>query len=148
MLAKIQNDLINALKQKDKVKVSTLRLLISAIQNFAIEKESTEYQPTEEEVVEIIRREAKKRKESIEQFKSGGRNELVEKETKEQKILEEYLPALMGEEEIEKIVEKKIHEIGVSGIAETGKIMGLLSGELKGKADMGLVSKKVREKLS
>lgn len=148
MLTRIKDDLINALKQKDKVKVSTLRLLIGAIQNFAIEKENTEYRPTKEEIIEIVRKESKKRKESIEQFKAGGRNELVEKETKEQKILEEYLPAQMAEDEIEKIVEKKIHELGVSGNTETGNVMGALSGELKGKADMGLVAKKVREKLS
>ena len=148
MLEQIQNDLRESLKNKDEIKVSTLRLLIGAIKNFAIEKESTSYIPTDEEILEVIRKEAKKRKESIEQFEAGGRNELVEKETKELQILESYLPAQMSEGEVEKIVEQKIQELGATSAAEIGKVMGTLSQELKGKADMGFVSSIVRKKLT
>ena len=148
MLEQIQNDLRESLKNKDEIKVSTLRLLIGAIKNFAIEKESTSYIPTDEEIVEVIRKEAKKRKESIEQFEAGGRNELVEKETKELQILESYLPAQMSEKEVEKIIEQKIQELGATSAAEIGKVMGTLSQELKGKADMGFVSSIVRKKLT
>jgi len=148
MLEQIQNDLRESLKNKDEIKVSTLRLLIGAIKNFAIEKESTSYIPTDEEILEVIRKEAKKRKESIEQFEAGGRNELVEKETKELQILESYLPAQMSEKEVEKIIEQKIQELGATSAAEIGKVMGTLSQELKGKADMGFVSSIVRKKLT
>jgi len=148
MLEQIQNDLRESLKNKDEIKVSTLRLLIGAIKNFAIEKESTSYIPTDEEILEVIRKEAKKRKESIEQFEAGGRNELVEKETKELQILQSYLPAQMSEKEVEKIIEQKIQELGATSAAEIGKVMGTLSQELKGKADMGFVSSIVRKKLT
>ena len=148
MLEQIQNDLRESLKNKDEIKVSTLRLLIGAIKNFAIEKESTSYVPTDEEIVGVVRKEAKKRKESIEQFEAGGRNELVEKETKELQILESYLPAQMSEKEVEKIIEQKIQELGATSAAEIGKVMGTLSQELKGKADMGFVSSIVRKKLT
>ena len=148
MLEQIQNDLRESLKNKDEIKVSTLRLLIGAIKNFAIEKESTSYIPADEEILEVIRKEAKKRKESIEQFEAGGRNELVEKETKELQILESYLPAQMSEKEVEKIIEQKIQELGATSAAEIGKVMGTLSQELKGKADMGFVSSIVRKKLT
>ena len=148
MLEQIQNDLRESLRNKDEIKVSTLRLLIGAIKNFAIEKESTSYIPTDEEILEVIRKEAKKRKESIEQFEAGGRNELVEKETKELQILESYLPAQMSEKEVEKIIEQKIQELGATSAAEIGKVMGTLSQELKGKADMGFVSSIVRKKLT
>ena len=148
MLEQIQNDLRESLKNKDEIKVSTLRLLIGAIKNFAIEKESTSYIPTDEEILEVIRKEAKKRKESIEQFEAGGRNELVEKETKELQILESYLPAQMSEKEVEKIIEQKIQELGATSAAEIGKVMGTLSQELKGKADMGFVSSIVRKQLT
>jgi len=148
MLEQIQNDLRESLKNKDEIKVSTLRLLIGAIKNFAIEKESTSYIPADEEILEVIRKEAKKRKESIEQFEAGGRNELVEKETKELQILQSYLPAQMSEKEVEKIIEQKIQELGATSAAEIGKVMGTLSQELKGKADMGFVSSIVRKKLT
>src|SRR3990167_6851019 len=148
MLEQIQNDLRESLRNKDEIKVSTLRLLIGAIKNFAIEKESTSYVPTDEEIVGVVRKEAKKRKESIEQFRAGGRNELVEKETSELRILESYLPEQMSEEEVEKKVEQKIQELGVTSAAEIGKVMGVLSQELKGKADMGFVSSIVRKKLT
>ena len=148
MLEQIQNDLRESLRNKDEIKVSTLRLLIGAIKNFAIEKESTSYIPADEEILEVIRKEAKKRKESIEQFEAGGRNELVEKETKELQILQSYLPAQMSEKEVEKIIEQKIQELGATSAAEIGKVMGTLSQELKGKADMGFVSSIVRKKLT
>jgi uncharacterized protein YqeY len=145
---KIQNDVKEAMRAKEELKVSTLRLLIGAIQNYEIAKEGTSYEADDEEIKEVIGKEVKKRKESIEQFKAGGRNELVEKETKEMGILQEYLPEQMGEDEIKKIVDEKIKEVGASSITDIGKVMGALSGELKGKADMGIVSKLVKESLS
>ena len=82
MIEKIQEDLIEAQKAKDELKVSTLRLLLGAIKNYAIAKESTSYNPSEEEIVGVVQKEIKQRKESIESYKAGGRQELADKESK------------------------------------------------------------------
>lgn len=145
---KLQTDVIKALKQKDELKVSTLRLLLGAVKNYEIDKQGTSYEANDEEVLEVLSREVKRHKESIKQFKAGGRDDLVQKETKELEVLQNYLPEQMSEEEISKIVENKITELKVSTITDMGKLMGALSPELKGKADMSTVSKVVREKLS
>ena len=144
---KIQNDMKEAMRAKDELKVSTLRLLVGAIQNFAIEKESTSYEPSDEDVIGVIQKQVKQRKDSIESYKSGGRVELAQKETKELKILQSYLPAMMGDEEVEKLVESAIKETGASSPSEIGQVMGKLIA-LKGKADMGKVSSIVKQKLS
>jgi uncharacterized protein YqeY len=143
----IKQDLIKALKDKEELKLSTLRLLTAAIKNFEIEKGGAGYSASDEEVLSVVQKQVKQRQDSIEQFKAGNRPELVEKEQKELTILQSYLPEQMGEEEIKSIVEKAISDIGASGAADIGKVMGMLSGQLKGKADMSLVSKLVREKL-
>ncbi|OGY25409.1 MAG: hypothetical protein A2Z24_02870 [Candidatus Woykebacteria bacterium RBG_16_44_10] len=145
---KIQKDLIGAQRSRDELKVSTLRLLIGAIKNFAIAKESASYAPSDEEILGVVQKEIKQRKESIEQFKVGGRQDLVDKETKEMEILQQYLPEQMSEEKIREFVDQKISELGATTIADTGEVMGALSQELKGKADLSSVSQIVREKLS
>jgi uncharacterized protein YqeY len=145
---KIQKDLIEAQKAKNELRVSTLRLLISAIKNFEIAKSGTSYQASDEEIVVVIGKEIKQRKESIEQFKAGGRADLVEKETKELEILQDYLPEQMSEEEVRGLVDTKIKELGAASFSDMGKVMGALSAELKGKADLGLVSQIVKERLT
>ncbi|OGY23169.1 MAG: hypothetical protein A2172_02205 [Candidatus Woykebacteria bacterium RBG_13_40_15] len=148
MLEKIQKNLIEAQKAKDELKVSTLRLLLGAIKNFAIAKESASYNPSDEEILGVIQKEIKQRKESIESYKAGGRQELADKESKELEILQGYLPEQMGEEEIRKLVDSAVAETSASSMQDMGKVMGVLSPKLKGKADMGLVSGVVKEKLS
>jgi len=148
MLEKIQADLNQALKDRDEIKVSTLRLLIGAVRNYAIAKESTSYTPSDEEIISVIQSQAKQRRDSIEQFKAGGRTELVEKETKELAILQSYLPEQLSGDEVKVLVEQKLKELGTTSVADMGKVMGVLSSELKGKADMGLVSAIVRKKLA
>jgi uncharacterized protein YqeY len=141
----IQADLKESLKAKDEIRVSTIRFLMSAIHNAKIEKGE---ELSDEDVVGIIQKQIKQRKESIEGFKQGRRDELVEKETKEMQILQEYLPDQLSESDIEQLVDKSIKDTSSSSINDIGKVMGRLSGELKGKADMGLVSTIVRKKLS
>jgi len=142
---KIQSDLIEAQKAKDELRVSTLRLLLSAIKNFAIAKESTSYNPTDEEVAGIIQKEIKQRKESIEQFRAGSRDDLVEKETKELKILQNYLPEQLSEDEVRVIVNESIKEVGASSSADLGKVMSVVMPKVKGKADGSLVSHLVNQ---
>lgn len=145
---KIQEDLVGSQKEKEELKVSTLRLLIGAIKNFEIAKQGTSYQASDEEILGVIQKEIKQRKESIEQFKVGGRQDLADKETKEMEILQQYLPEQIGDQEIEKIVVETIQKVGATAAADIGKVMGALSQELKGKADLSMVSQIVREKLS
>jgi uncharacterized protein YqeY len=144
---KLQQELIGAMKAQDEVKKSTIRMLISAINYYEIEKGGAGYEATSEDVLTVIGKEAKKRKDSITEYEKAGRQDLVDKETEELKILETYLPEQMGEEEIKTVIDQTITETGVSGIQDMGKLMGALTGKLKGKADMGLVSFIVRQKL-
>ena len=143
----IQDDLKEALKTKDEIKISTLRMLIAAIKNFEISKGKAGYKASDEEIVSVIQKEVKQRKESVEQYKAGNRQDLVDKESKELEILAKYLPAQMSEENVEKIVREKIQEVGAVSSADVGKVMGVLSQELKGKADLGLVSAIVKRSL-
>lgn len=157
---KIQADIKKAMQSKDQLKVSVLRMLMAAVFNKEKEKRNrlskTEEelekldelsQLTEEEILEVISSEAKKRKDSIEQYQKGGRDDLAEQEKKELKILTEYLPEQMGEEEIRKLVKEKILELGASGPQETGKVMGAIMPQLKGKTDGTIVNKIVQEEL-
>ncbi len=143
---KLHTDLVEAQKAKEELKVSTLRMLTAAIKNFEIEKGGAGFSASEEDVLGVIQKQVKQRKDSIESYKSGGRQELADKETKELEILQNYLPEMMGEDEVEKLVETAIKETGASSPADIGKVMGKLS-ELRGKADMSLVSSIVKEKL-
>ncbi len=157
---KINQDIKEAMQSKDQIKVSVLRMLNAAVFNKEKEKraklakENKETDKldelsklTDEEIQEVISSEVKKRKESIDQYGKGGRQDLADKEKKELGILMAYLPEQMSGDEIRKIVKEKIKEIGVSGPQETGKLMGAIMPQLKGKADGNLVSKIVQEEL-
>ncbi len=144
---KLQGDLVEAQKAKDGLKVSTLRMLAAAVKNFEIEKGGAGFSASEEDLISVIQKQVKQREDSIESYKSGGRAELAEKETKELEILQNYLPEMISEEEIEKLVASAIKETGASSLADIGKVMGKLSN-LRGKADMGVVSTLVKKKLS
>jgi len=156
---KIQIDIKKAMQEKDQLKVSVLRMLMAAIFNKEKEKRAklskTEElekldelsQLTDEETTEVISSENKKRKDSIEQYEKGNRQDLADKEKKESEILTTYLPEQMPEEEVRKIVRGKIKELGASSPQDTGKVMGALMSELKGKAEGGLINKIVQEEL-
>lgn len=156
---KIQTDLKKSLQDKDVLRCSVLRLLNAAILNKEKEKRAklskteeieklTELsQLTDEEVIEVISSEVKQRKDSIEQYEKGHRQDLAEPEKKELEILMEYLPEQMSEEEIKKLVKETIAKLGASSPRDTGKVMGALMPQLKGKAEGGLVSKIVQEEL-
>ncbi len=146
--AKLQQELIAAMKAQDETKKSTVRMLISSINYYQIEKGGAGYEATPEDVLAVIEKEAKKRRDSISEYQKAGRQDLADKETEELKILEAYLPEKMSEAEVTKIVEETISETGASSMADMGKLMGALNGKLKGKADMGMVSNLVRSKLS
>lgn len=140
---------------KDELRLSTIRMLKSAIQYHEIAKSlpagrqgGAGYEATDEDIIEVIGREVKKRNEAIELYKKGGREELAQKEGEELEILKTYLPEQMSEGEVRKLVEEAIARTGASGMQDMGKVMGTLMPKVKGKADAALVSNLVRESLS
>lgn len=145
---KFQEELKKSMLAKDVLKTSVLRMLISAIGYYEISKDGAGYEATDEEVLSVIQKEVKQRIDSIEQFGKGGRQDLVDKETKELEILQIYLPDQMSEEEIKSLVKGAIEQTGATNIKDIGKVMGFLMPKIKGKADGGLVSKFVKEELS
>jgi len=102
---------------------------------------------SEEQVVEVLVKAAKQRRESIDQFEKGGREDLAQAERAELEIIESYLPAQMGEEEIRAAVRQGIEETGAAGMQDMGRLMGLMMGRLKGKADGSAVNRIVKEEL-
>jgi hypothetical protein len=143
----IKKDLITSLKAKEEGKVSVLRMLQSVIKNKEIELKKRDGL-SDEEIGQLVISEVKKRNDSIESYKSGNRNDLVEKEEKEIEILKSYMPEQMSEEEVGKIVEKAINDVGAASAADFGKVMGKVMAEVKGKTDGNMVSKIVKDKLS
>ena len=137
----IDGDIKGAMKSGAKDKVSALRMLSAALKNKQIEKRAP---LTDGEVVDTVRSLIKQRKDSIEQFAKGGRQDLVDKETAEVAILEVYLPQQMGREEIEKLVRQVIGQTGAQGAKDMGKVMKALVPLLAGRADNKLVSELVK----
>lgn len=144
----VQEELKKAMLARDGVKTSTMRLLLSAINYYEIQKGGAGYSATEEDVTQVMQKEVKQRKDSIEQFTAGNRQDLVDKETSELKILEAFLPQQMNEEEIRTLVRQAITETKASSLQDMGKIMGNLMPKVKGRADGSLVNKIVKEELS
>lgn len=142
----IQKDMIEAMKTKDDLKVGVLRMVKAAILKF--ETAGDRKQATDEDILNLIGKEAKQRQESAESFRTGGRPELAEKEDKEIAILKTYLPTQLSEEELKKIIQETISEVGATSKADMGKVMGALMPKIRGKADGGQVNKMVGELLS
>jgi len=143
----LQDELKQAMLAKDTTTTSALRMLISAIGYYEIQKGGAGYVATDEDVLLVIQKEAKQHRDSIQQFQEANRTELVDKEKTELEILQKYLPAQMEEEEIRKLVIEAISQTGATTKSDMGKVMGALMPATKGKADGGLVSKIVQENL-
>lgn len=141
----IDSDIKDAMKAGAKDKVSTLRMLSAAIKNKMIDKRPAEL--TEGDVLDTVRSLIKQRRDSIEQFAKGGRQDLVDKETAEVAVLEVYLPRQMPREEVEKAVRDVIAQTGAQGAKDMGKVMKALIPVLAGRADNKLVSELVKSAL-
>lgn len=148
LLEKINNDIKQAMRDKDSEILSVLRMLVSAMNNEAIVLKKKDEGLNKEEELKILKREAKKRKDSIEQYKAGGREELAEKEKKELEILQKYLPEEMNEDEVRKIVEEVVAGMDEVLPSQFGQVMGQVMAKTKGQADGGVVSKVVKEVIS
>ena len=140
----LQQDLNASLKKGDHDSINALRFLISRIQYARIEKQD---ELTDQEVLAVISKQAKSRRESIEAFRSGGRDDLVEKETRDLEVIERYLPELLGEDAVRDVIRRVIEKQEYSGIADMGKLMKDVMAELKGQADGKLVNQLASEEL-
>lgn len=144
MEERIKDNLKNAQLSRDEVSVSTLRLLLSEITNTRIQKGED---LKDEDIISVVQREIKKRKESAEAFRNGGRVESAQKEEAEMKILQDYLPAQLSTEELTKIVEDTINELGANSPADMGKVIGAVMGKVGQSAEGSSVSAIVKEHL-
>lgn len=147
---KILQDIKEAMKAKDELKLSVLRMLSSAIKNKELEKRAKtgkEEALNDEEVMTTIRSEAKKRKDAVESFEKGGRKDLADKEAAEMKILEVYLPAEMPDEELEKIAKEVVAGLGEVTQKDFGRAMGEVMKKVKGQASGDRVSAMVKRLL-
>lgn len=145
MRDRILEDLKSAMKAQDKDVLSVIRMVKGAMQMEELNKKGP---LTDEEMVTIISKQIKTRKESIVEFEKGNRTDLIEQTKKEIEILSKYMPEQMSEEEILKVIDEVFNIVNPTGIADLGKVMGQISPLVKGKADLGLVNKLIREKLT
>jgi hypothetical protein len=142
---RIREDQKAAMKAGDKVRLATLRLMANDLKNRQIELG----RPLEEaDVVEVLSRARKQRRESEEQYRSGGRQDLADREVAEAGIIQEYLPAPVDPARLDEMIEAAIAESGAAGPADMGKVMGRLMPQVKGRVDGAELSRKVRERLS
>jgi uncharacterized protein YqeY len=142
---RINDEVKTAMRSKDKQRLGTLRLLTAAIKQVEVDQR---IEPDDDQIVAIIEKMLKQRKDSIEQFEKAGRNELAEIEINEVAILKEFMPEQMSDADIDALIDDAISSTGASAMKDMGKVMGILKPKLAGKADMGAVSGKIKAKLS
>lgn len=146
---RLNEDLKQAMRAKDKVRLRTLRSLRAALRDKEIEiGADVEEGLEEDEELRVLQKQAKQRREAIEQYESAGRDDLLEKEEEELEIIEEYLPRQLTDDEIEDVVEEAIASTGSSSMADMGQVMGAVMGELRGRVDGNRVRGIVTRKLS
>lgn len=145
MKNRIIEDIKLAMKSQDKERLSVVRMLKSDIQMAELNKKGD---LTDDEVIALVSKQIKMRNDSIKEFEKGNRTDLIEAANSEINILKEYLPEQLSEEEVIKIIDDVFNKVNPTSSSDMGKIMGLLNPLVKGKADMGFVSKIVKEKLS
>ena len=143
----ITEDMKTAMREKNALALGTIRMLKSAIKNAAIEKGGASAELTDPEVIVVIRREVKKRQDSIEQYTTAGRMELVDQETAEMAILNGYLPEPLDESALAAIIDAAIAEVGATSRKEMGAVMKLVQERTEGRADGKTLSQAVMAKL-
>ena len=146
MLEQINKDIVEAMKSKDALKLATLRMLKGAIDLERINKKLDKV--LDEDIISIIGKQIKTRKESIVEFEKGNRQDLISKTNDEINILNVYMPIMMTAEEIESVVMDAIDEVNAKSVKDMGAVMRIVSPRLKGKADMSLVSTVIKNKLN
>jgi uncharacterized protein YqeY len=145
---RVDSDLKEAMRAKDTTKLGVLRMLKSALKYAAIAKSGAEAELTDAEAVQVIRRQAKQRQDSIESFEKGGRAELADKEKQELAVLNDYLPQAMSADELAKLVRETIAEVGATSKAQMGAVMKTLQAKAGGRADGKTLSVEVARQLT
>lgn len=142
---KLMEDMKKAMKEKDKERLSVIRMTRSEIKNKEIEIGS---ELDDQDVIAVIAKQVKQIKDSLGDFEKSGKKDVLKKLNQEIDILQEYLPEQMSEAEVDELVDQVIKETGAENMSDMGRVMGIIMPKIKGKADGSLVSKKVREKLN
>jgi len=149
IMERLREDMKMAMKAKDQPRLEAIRFLSAALKSKEIEMrtEAPNAKLSDEDAIKVLMKSAKQRKDSIESYKSGGRQDLVDKEAKELSIIEGYLPAMMSEAEVADLVNAVVSELGATSLKDMGKVMGAMQARTKGLADNKLVSSLVQAKL-
>ena len=144
----ISKDMVEVMKAHDKDSLSTLRLLKSAVDKYLIDNKMERHEATDEVVIEVISKQIKTHKESIEQFKRGNRQDLIDGLNKEIELLSKYLPEQLSTEELNKIIDEVFDKVKPTSMKDMGAIMKEIKPLVTGKADMGEVNRIIKEKLN
>ena len=144
-MAQMKEDMKTAMKARESERVQTIRMLLSALKN---EQINLGHEPNEDEIVSVLATEAKKRREAVDAYREGGRDELADKEEAELAVIESYLPAQLDDAEVEQMVDDLIAKTGASTKADMGKVMGGLMPQLKGRYDGSKAKDIVMSKLA
>jgi len=142
---RITDDMKNAMRNKDKDRLATIRLAMAAFKQIEVDERK---ELTDQDVLTILDKMVKQRRESIKQYQAGNREDLAEKEQAEIAVLQDYLPQPLSEAEITTLIEEAMQATGASSMQEMGKVMGQLKPKLQGRADMGAVSQLIKQKLA
>ena len=142
---RITDDMKSAMKAKDKQTLKAVRMILGAIKQKEVDDR---IELDDAQVMTVIQKMVKQRKDSISQFSDAGRTDLVEVEEAELVVINSYMPEQLSDEAVSVVVDKAITDSGADSMKDMGKLMGMLKGQLGGKADMGLVSRLIKDKLS
>ena len=145
LTTRITDDVKAAMRSKDKDRLAVLRLITAAIKQIEVDQRIT---LDDDQVISVLEKMLKQRKDSIEQFSKAGRDELVAQEAAEIEIIQQYLPEQLSEDEISSLIDEAISATNAAGMKDMGKVMGLLKPKLAGRADMGMVSRIIKDQLS
>ena len=142
---RIQDDIKTAMRGKQRERLAILRMLSAAIKQKEVDER---VELDEAAITAVVEKMVKQRRESIRQYRDGGRDDLADREAAEITILEEYLPEPLAEEELDKLIDSAVSESGAESMKDMGKVMGLLKPRIQGRADMGDVSKRIKARLA
>ncbi|MDO6427248.1 GatB/YqeY domain-containing protein [Thalassotalea sp. 1_MG-2023] len=145
LLEQLKSEMKNAMRAKDKIRLGVIRMALSAIKQAEIDHNT---EATDENIIAILTKMVKQRKESIKMYNEGGRTELAEIEQAEVSTLETFLPQALSDDEIATLIQNAIAESGASSMADMGKVMAILKPKMQGRADLGAVSGQVRATLN
>ena len=144
LVKKLDEEIIGAMKEKNTLKLNTLRGVKAAMKQANIDHKK---EINDELLIDVVSKEIKTRNESIKEFEKGNRDDLITKTKEEIEVLSTYLPEQLSEEELNEIIDKVFNEVNPTGMSDMGKVMGKVTPLVKGKADMGLVSSIIKSKL-